>query len=133
MKRRSFILLSALGVSAVGICVADLFNLGVSDRYALIRPELLSRFCDDETISNLGRAFLALEPSGQKRDSLANMLYGGRADIESLPQSEIRRIQAQLRNSIYQDFDTGDTVILKGWVLSLTEARQCALYFILNS
>jgi hypothetical protein len=29
---------------------------------------------------------------------------------------------------IHDDFEAGRTVLVSGWILSLTEARQCALY-----
>jgi hypothetical protein len=32
---------------------------------------------------------------------------------------------------IQRDFAEGRTVLLDGWVLSVTEARQCALYSLL--
>jgi hypothetical protein len=32
---------------------------------------------------------------------------------------------------VRRDFDTGRTVLVNGWVLSATEARQCALFSLL--
>ena len=29
---------------------------------------------------------------------------------------------------VHDDFDDGRTVVVDGWILSATEARQCALY-----
>jgi hypothetical protein len=42
-------------------------------------------------------------------------------------------IQKLLDSRVEQDFKTGKTVTAGGWVLSVTEARQCALYSILNA
>jgi hypothetical protein len=33
-----------------------------------------------------------------------------------------------LQQKIVQDFEKGDTVMVDGWILSRTEARQCALF-----
>jgi hypothetical protein len=38
-----------------------------------------------------------------------------------------------LENKVENDFKTGKIAVIKGWVLSLTEARQCALFSILQS
>jgi hypothetical protein len=32
---------------------------------------------------------------------------------------------------VHDDFDAGRTVVLLGWILSATEARQCALFSLL--
>jgi hypothetical protein len=38
---------------------------------------------------------------------------------------------ASLAQLVREDFDAGRTVIIDGWVISVTEARQCALYSLL--
>jgi hypothetical protein len=42
--------------------------------------------------------------------------------------SEEAVINSLLEQKIQKDFETGNTVIIKGWILSVTEARQCALF-----
>ena len=42
--------------------------------------------------------------------------------------SEEAVINSLLDQKIQKDFETGNTVIIKGWILSVTEARQCALF-----
>jgi hypothetical protein len=42
-------------------------------------------------------------------------------------------IHNYLDQKVKQDFESGNTVLVKGWVLSVTEARQCALYSLMNS
>jgi len=39
---------------------------------------------------------------------------------------------SHLEESIKNDFETGNTVIVDGWILSRTEARQCALLSTIN-
>jgi hypothetical protein len=36
--------------------------------------------------------------------------------------------QGWVDGKIKSDFETGKTAVIKGWVISETEARQCALY-----
>jgi hypothetical protein len=37
----------------------------------------------------------------------------------------------QIDHKIKQDFEAGRTVVIKGWVLSQTEALQCALFHLI--
>jgi hypothetical protein len=133
MKRRSFILLSGLGISAIGISSVRLFNLDFEDQNLYAKPKLLSKLCNDETIRLLGESYLKFDPDERNRDRLMNKLYGHAIRIDSLQQQDRLSMRAQVENSIREDFAAGKTVVLKGWVLSVTEARQCALYSILNS
>lgn len=133
MKRRSFIWISGLAISAAGASIVNLFDLGFAGKYGYVKPKLLSRLCDDDTIQALGRTFLQVNPFENNRAVLEKELYGAGLHIASLAPRDVVRVQTPMEKLIYEDFDSGDTIILKGWILSRTEARQCALYFILNS
>jgi len=37
-----------------------------------------------------------------------------------------------LKKEIKNDFEKGNTVMIDGWILSVTEARQCALFSIIQ-
>ncbi len=37
-----------------------------------------------------------------------------------------------MSEKVQADFDNGETVVVRGWVLSRTEARQCALFSLTN-
>ena len=39
---------------------------------------------------------------------------------------------AALKKGIKNDFEIGNTVMIDGWILSVTEARQCALFSIIQ-
>jgi hypothetical protein len=133
MKRRSFVLLTGLGLSAVGMASVNLLNLDFIDDAPYAKPQFLSQLCDDDTIRLLGHSYLQMTPAERNPDWLVNELYGGPVNITTLRKQDILLMQTRLENSIRKDFADRETVILEGWILSLTEARQCALYFILNS
>lgn len=64
----------------------------------------------------------------QKKDQLVNLLLTdtfGKIVPES---SDISFIQTLLDQKIHKDFKSGNTVTVKGFVISATEARQCALF-----
>lgn len=98
MKRRKFILLSLAATGAASLPFA-----GCSPHDA---PEMLSKLCDEKTMREIGREYLAKHPAENNRDALKKLTRP--ADIRA-------------------EFSNGNVVVIKGWVLSLTEARQCAL------
>ena len=113
--------------------MVNLFDLSFAGKYAYVKPKLLSRLCDDDTIQALGRTFLQVNPMENNRDVLEKELYGAGINIASPSPRLVVKVQTRLEKLIYEDFDSGDIIILKGWILARTEARQCAVYFILNS
>jgi hypothetical protein len=130
MNRRSFILLTGSGISALCIPFVDCSNRNFAN-YA--KPELLSQLCDEGTIQLLGREYLQSRPDERNIDRLTKELYGDSLNIAALDHGDMLVFQRQLQDTIRNDFAGGQITVLKGWILSLTEARQCALYFILNA
>lgn len=58
-------------------------------------------------------------------------MASGESDVPSLSAAIQQKNNETLETGIRKDFATGQTVIVKGWVLSVTEARQCALFSLL--
>lgn len=78
---------------------------------ALETPDFLSHICDAPTLRQLGAAYRAQTPSEASQETLIRLLRPG--------------VTAQ---TIKADYANGDIITLKGWVISRTEARQCALF-----
>jgi hypothetical protein len=120
LDRRRFLQLSALGIVAT---VADSACVASSDRpdAAVDRPQLLAML-GPERVRQLGAHYRASTPSENSADALHAALSSGHGprtpSIKSGP----------LDNQIRDDFEAGRTVIVDGWVLSVTEARQAALF-----
>ena len=131
MKRRSFIAASGLGISALAFSALALFG-DLFSRNSCARPVFLSQLCDDETLRLLGRAYVNLTPEGRNKEILMKQLYGKPVDVRSLRQSDILSMQEEVEDAISRDFNAGRTLALNGWILSVTEARQCALFAIIN-
>jgi hypothetical protein len=75
-----------------------------------------------ERVRALGTHYRASTPSENSADSIrAAISSGHRLRIPSLG---IGTLDDQIRD----DFANGRTVVVDGWVLSLTEARQAALF-----
>jgi hypothetical protein len=120
LDRRRFLKLSALGVIAT---VADSACDGSSDRAvaAADRPRLLSMF-DAERVRELGNRYRASTPSESTATALREAIANGHG--LRIPFAR----NASLDDEIRDDFAAGRTVLVDGWVLSRTEARQAALF-----
>jgi hypothetical protein len=72
-------------------------------------------------------AYLKQFPKENDKTTLSNLLIGTNASQDK------SAIEKQLGERVLDDFKTGKTITAAGWVFAITEARQCALYSILNS
>ena len=126
MKRKRFIYLS-IG-SAIAIASPSIYcrNPNKTLHRTLARPEFLSSICDTVTVGEIGAAYLEKFPSEKKEDQLADLLL---AVSTGQPIPKTADLSFQLHQKITEDFKTGKTVMINGWILSQTEARQCALFF----
>jgi hypothetical protein len=127
MKRRTFIYLSLLSATAVGVPFVNCRNRNGTLNKSLSQPTFLSHISDAKTLREIGTAYRKNFPSEAKEDKLAELLTtnsSGRPLLQTSDQS----LTALLDQKIKQDFETSKTVVVRGWVLSDTEARQCALF-----
>ncbi len=113
LDRRHFLQLSALGI------VGTLIDIGCStqrDR-PLDEPSLIATLGADR-VRELGTHYRAQTPAENNADALRTAIAGNG-----------KRIFAEsVEQKIQDDFTTGRVAIVDGWVLSLTEARQAALF-----
>jgi hypothetical protein len=109
MKRRDFVLSAIVGA---GVISASAYYLLSDVEYdaSLANPQALSYIWDAKTINDIGNQYRTITPAESSQRSLVKLL-------NSTPSNE----------TIVNDFATGKTVVVDGWILSVTEARQCAL------
>ena len=129
MKRKDFLQLSAFTAAALSVPLLHACNAPVSEN-AMAHPVFLSRLFDEETIRDVGKAYLQKTPAENDDTKLIQLLAGNSAIADS---SEEKAIHQYLEEKIEQDFEKGNTIMVKGWVLAVTEARQCALFSLINS
>ena len=120
MKRKDFILLATTGIAAVAIPTSYYFLWDVEYNPLLAQPKSLSMIWDTETINKTGSAYRLQVPGEEGQRSLVNQLLETSANGQAT--------DSELEQTIKKDFETGNTVMIGGWVLSVTEARQCALF-----
>jgi len=125
MQRRTFIHLSTYTALALTLPFTE--GCSPSPETIASRPFLFSQLADKKTIAEAGAAYRKQFPKEDDKTMLKDLLIGANASQDK------SAIEKQLDNSVLDDFKTGKTVTAAGWVLSVTEARQCALYSILNA
>jgi hypothetical protein len=133
MKRRNFLLLTTTGAIATmtpfcGSHSADTThsaNIPLTLRTPhtpLNTPDFLAAICDSQTIRKIGTDYRTTTTNESREDQLTDLLAIGLD--QNKDQTE------QLTTKIKADFAASRTVTLEGYVISITEARQCALYSI---
>ena len=125
MQRRTFIHLSTYTALALTLPFTE--GCSPSPETMASRPFLFSQLADKKTIAEAGVAYRKLFPQENDKTILSTLLIGKNASQDKSV------IEKQLDTSVLDDFKTNKTVTAAGWVLSVTEARQCALYSILNA
>ena len=81
-----------------------------------------------KTIHEIGEAYQKQTSNENNKTTLVKLLA---MDINGNPideSADSALVASQLAKKIQQDFQQDKTVVVDGWVLSRTEARQCALF-----
>jgi hypothetical protein len=125
MKRREFLIIA--GVAALGAASPGCAPDGRYDADALAHPALLGAVGPDVTRA-IGARYLSMtsspaDPQSLRRAILASRPWGARLTGRTPSVAEL----------VSADFVNGNTVVVDGWILATTEARQCALFSLLNA
>lgn len=125
MKRKTFIL--AASTVAVGLPVAYYLkkNKGKITN-PISTPGMLSIFCDEKTLRDIGNEYKKLAPQENTKQKLTDLLLS-KEGVEKIKPSDARQIMALIDSKVNADFLMKNILIINGWVISVTEARQCAL------
>jgi hypothetical protein len=120
LDRRRFLQLSALGIVAT---VADSACAPADTRVdaSIERPQLLAML-GPERVRQIGSRYRASTPTENRAEALREALSNGHAF--RIPFLKSGSLEGQIRD----DFAAGRTVVVDGWVLAVTEARQAALF-----
>jgi hypothetical protein len=114
MERRRFVILVLTGTAAVSL---PLSQCNTADDN---RPEPLYVLIGKSKTIEIGKAYVARFPSESDRNKLTALIS---ATLNEQPASPVN---ARIQN----EFRKGKVVIIDGWILSVTEARQSALYYL---
>ena len=124
MDRRQFLRVAAVAPVAGALASACAPGAGY-DEASLARPELLAAM-GPELVRTLGTRYRALTPGERDAAALRDAILDSRPTAARL--FGARHPVADL---VRDDFARGRTVVVDGWILAATEARQCALFSLL--
>ena len=85
-------------------------------------------FHDKDSARVVGREYLRIVPAEADALKLAELICAGRPErYAELSHASMVKVRRMLLHQQREDFDQGRIVNVKGWILSQTEARLCAL------
>lgn len=125
MKRRNFILLSATGFAAIAVPSLVLQSCAIEYDKSLALSQQLAYIWDKETMITVGKEYQKKYPKENSEQKLAKLLLKDISNEEGILMTTEQKIIA--------DYKDDNTVLLDGWILSVTEGRQCALFSITQS
>lgn len=120
MKRRTFIKGSVVSSAAIIPFVYSCSSGTFSYDHAIAEPVYLSMIWDTEKILSTGEQYITVKPKNKREKQLVKKLLEG-VNTTGLNQLD------EVNNKVINDFKNNKTIILDGWILSETEAQQCAL------
>jgi hypothetical protein len=125
MNRRAFVLLGTTGILAISFPLSCSKINKVKYDPLLAQPQSLSALLDYEKITTIGNKYLAKTSDETDVGSLVKLIMHGISDNKA-------KLAEALETKIKTDFEKRNTVMVDGWVLSVTEARQCAMSSLTN-
>ena len=125
LDRRHFIRLSAIAAAAAIIPWMDACKAKAVIPNGVERPDFLSHVTDKDALRKIGKAYLNVHPDEASAEILYVKLMKGHPGSTPMTTEELI---AYLNNAIAADFTNDRLVVASGWVVSVTEARQCALF-----
>lgn len=126
MDRKKFILLTGLGVSAVAIPTWYFSSRYFEYDKSISEPVFLSHIWDNSTINEIGKEYRNQFSQEKYERDLVDILSNN-MEVNSVT------TPIMLQEQITEDYQKGNTVMIDGWILSKTEARQCALFSLIQN
>jgi hypothetical protein len=134
LDRRQFLGAAAAGaaLTIIGAGASNAAELGAANP---THPSLLAALGAD-TVREIGHAYRADVPAESTPEALEATLriqsghYGqGVRHLRYLTPASLRMT---MEERVRADFAAGRVVVVRGWILSVTEARECALFSLLG-
>lgn len=128
MERRTFCGLFSIAMAGTFLPFIGCSGADPALQRKLSLPISLATINDPTTLAELGNSYLKQVPDENSASQLVEYLLVSSTG-EAIPETtDSLTLQTLLLQKVQADFQSGKTVVIRGWVLSRTEARQCALY-----
>jgi hypothetical protein len=127
MKRRTFIYTGITIATAFGLFGVFFWNKESKwKKQPFLYPLILSRFLDDESLRVIGKSYRMKQPGEDYELILMNAIKSGMHTTQIRP-NDLESQAMEIEKNVEIDFKTNKFTVIKGWIISETEARQCAL------
>jgi hypothetical protein len=127
MKRRNFIYTGvavAVGLGAGSYFLVD--NESKWKKQPFLYPFILSNFLNEESLRVIGESFRAMNPDENSKVKLLNAITLG-INVNQYNSKGATDLAQEIEKKVEIDFKSEKMLLIKGWVISETEARQCGL------
>ncbi len=122
---RSFLLTVVFSLIRPAFALSKLAELGTSQPLA---GKLARFFVQKKNAGMVGLEYLRHVPEEADVDLLIDLICSFEVECrEEITKADIRRCRELLVRQVREDFEQDRTVNVRGWILSETEARLCAL------
>jgi len=111
-----------VGTNAIGGGKSFAYSAGAAEFPA--GRNLMALLHHHHSAGEVGRAYLAIAPDEADPAILLRLLGADDPNLVALDTEALRR---NIRDRQRDDFAEGRTVVVRGWILSRTEVRLCAL------
>ncbi len=127
MKRRKFILVATAATVAVAVPLIYYTRKGKKTYHPLVMPEVLGTFCNEAEIQAIGKTYRSNHQQEDNREKLTELILSNN-EGRKIETSNKKEIAALVKKKTQREFQAYQTIVVEGWVISVTEARQCALF-----
>lgn len=90
-------------------------------------PEELGNFCEEKAIREIGDQYRKMAPQENDKAKLELLLLADETG-KAITRSDKEAVSLLMEKKTLEDFHNFRIHVLSGWVISVTEARQCALF-----
>ncbi len=129
LSRRKFIRWAVAGAVVVGVPVLVLKQCGFFSHQHLHPEDVLVDLCGNDTVCAIGKKWINDHPQEATAQQLKQKLLQG-SGLKNYDQASQSDRSKHLQKRISADFAQFNTLIAESWVLTPTECRVAALYFL---
>ena len=125
MKRRNFIAISAtalVGISIPFACSSEDYTNIVS---VMPKPLPLGKFCNEKELQKIGTNYIQLIPEENELSTIGRQIF--RNEAGQLVEPNAVAIEKLINEKMQNDFQADNTMMVDGWIISITEARVCGI------
>jgi hypothetical protein len=127
MDREKFI--NIMSLCSIGIFIPLISCEGEINDFDRILsfPASISNIFDEDQIVEIGNVYLKQHSNVFSKSELQKEI------LNHSNEANLEVIFYELSQKIKEDFRIGMTIVIEGWILSKTEAQQCALFSLDNN